>query len=150
MENKEHDGFVTLVRKADVEYVQPIHMKQLGEIDNKDNIVPIMNSKGMFVKLEGAVEVPVVKIFNPVSDQVMYLSWTPEIEHYVGVPLVLIEEQRAELEVLNETLDGMIAKNDDTYDKVGSLRLELSKYRATPIWKLALGRIMVKLGVYND
>ena len=84
----------------------------------------------------------------------MYLSWTPEVEQYLGVPLVMIEELRHSINLLegsvmrsSEIIDKRNAKIAKLTDDLEAVNLKLSQYINMPIWKLIIHKIARKINV---
>lgn len=131
-----------------------INQAELVEIDDKDKVVPVINGNVEFVVLEDVTSIPVVKIYNHITKRDMYLSWSPEVEQYLGVPLVMIEELRHSINLLegsvmrsSEIIDKRNAKIAKLTDDLEAVNLKLSQYINMPIWKLIIHKIARKINV---
>ena len=140
--------FVILVEGVSSVRCLPMNRQMVKIAERKETITPVINDKGMFVQTSEELSVPVVSIYRPATEDTVYLAWTPEVENYLGVPLVTIEEQKAEIAALEERVEILKEQKYALEDKNGSLHLELQKLHDTPLWKLLLKRIMVKLNVF--
>jgi hypothetical protein len=141
-------NFAILVENVSSVRCLPMNTEMVKLAKRKETITPVINDKGTFVQTNEELSVPVVSIYRPATGDTVYLAWTPEVENYLGVPLVTIEEQKAEIATLEERIDVLKEQKYYLEDKNGSLHIELQKLHATPLWKLLLKRIMVKLNVF--
>lgn len=148
-----NDECVLLVKGIVLETCEPLEMYQISEMTKLDDVMPVINHNGEFVKLKDPSMCPVIKIYNPMTEKHMYLSWTPEIESTLGIPLVRIQELESDVvekdNRISELQKSLTELNDELECKITDMSLMVDVFENKPLWKIAISRFIRKISSFG-